>query len=103
MKELRIVEIVSKISILAVTSCQACEPVICHEDTWFNLLGAAIFQASFVKHSNLEHDMSSSIALIRCWENVSIMKEHNSHSSLKALMNCDLYRLVLNLNFDVGF
>ena len=30
------------------------------------------------------------------------MKEHNSHSSLKTLMNCNLYSLVLDLNFDVG-
>ena len=73
MKEFRVVEIVSKRAILAIGSCQACEPVICHKDAWFDLVDAAIFKTSFVKNSNLENYVSSTIALIWCWENISIM------------------------------
>lgn len=65
MQELGFIEIVSKLAIFAISSCQACEPIICHKDTWFNLVDAAIFKASFVENSDLEHYMSSSIALIR--------------------------------------
>lgn len=46
--------------------------------------------------------MSRSIALIRSWENVSIVKENNSDSSLITLMNSKCDGLILDLYLDVS-
>lgn len=102
MEESGVVEVVAKVAIFAVGGGKACEPIVGDEDAGLYLVNATVFKACFIKHSYLEYHLTSSIALIRSWKNVSVMEEHHSNSSLIPLMDRKLDSLVLDLNLDVG-
>lgn len=101
MQEFGIDEVVTKVSIFAVTSGETCEPIVGNIHARLDLADAAVLEASLVEHGYLVDHMACSIALVRSWEHISVVEEYDSHASLEALVDSELHCLVLDLNSDV--
>jgi hypothetical protein len=102
MKELGLSEVVAEVTVLDVACHQPCEPIIGDANRGLDLLLAAVLEASFVEDGQLEDNVASPVALVRCREDLSIVQEDDSHASFPTLVDCNLHLLVLHLNSEVA-
>jgi hypothetical protein len=101
MKEVSFSEVIPKVAVFHITCHQPREPIISDANRWLDLLLAAILEASLVEDRQLEDDMARTIALVRRWEYLSIVQEHDSDTPFVALVDSELHLLVLHLHSDV--